>query len=160
MQVKKHIIKYGTANPIKNLVGQWSDLDVEHLGIEHLIENYFEWLKEKTILKQVEDCVEITTPFTDRHNDLIQIYFKKNENVLTDDGHTLADLKLSGFLYDNEKHRQVLFGILNGLGIVQSDNELLVSVNQDNFSLKKHNLIQAILAVNSLSYSLQMSSND
>ena len=45
--------------------------------IDTLIESYFKWLKDKTIVKQLSDnWTEITTPYLDRHNDYLQIYAK------------------------------------------------------------------------------------
>ena len=46
------------------------------------------WLRDNTILRQMEDWVEITTPYVDRHNDRLQIYAKRQQEgyVLTDDG--------------------------------------------------------------------------
>jgi len=122
--------------------------------IERLTENYFRWLKDKTMLKQLHDWVEITTPFLDRHNDYIQIYITKKQDqfVLTDDGYTIADLEQSGCSLESEKRKQILQMTLNGFGVLQKEGELMVYANQENFSLKKHNLIQAILAVNDLFY--------
>lgn len=122
--------------------------------IERLTVNYFTWLKDKTMLKQLHDWVEITTPFLDRHNDYIQIYIKKENNqfILTDDGYTIADLRQSGCLLESEKRKRILQITLNGLGVSQTEGELMVYATQENFSLKKHNLIQAILAVNDLFY--------
>ena len=124
------------------------------LEIEQLTENYFKWLKDKTRLKQLHDWVEITTPFLDRHNDYIQIYIKKAQNqfILTDDGYTIADLKQSGCLLESEKRKRILQITLNGFGVSQQAGELMVHATLENFSLKKHNLIQAILAVNDLFY--------
>ena len=46
--------------------------------IDVLIENYFEWLKDNTSTKLINDTwSEITTPYLDRHNDCLQIYAKK-----------------------------------------------------------------------------------
>jgi len=122
--------------------------------IEQLTENYFIWLKDKTILKQLHDWVEITTPFLDRHNDYIQLYVRKEQSqfVLTDDGYTIADLKQAGCLLESEKRKQILQMTLNGFGILQKGEELITYATQENFGLKKHNLIQAILAVNDLFY--------
>ena len=124
------------------------------LEIEQFIENYFTWLKDKTLLKQLHDWVEITTPFLDRHNDYIQIYIKKDQNqfILTDDGYTIADLRQSGCLLETEKRKRILQITLNGFGVSQQAGELIVYATPENFSLKKHNLIQAILAVNDLFY--------
>jgi hypothetical protein len=122
--------------------------------IERLTINYFTWLKDKTMLKQLHDWVEITTPFLDRHNDYIQIYIKKENNqfILTDDGYTIADLRQSGCLLESENRKRILQITLNGFGVSQKEGELMVYATQENFSLKKHNLIQAILAVNDLFY--------
>ena len=38
--------------------------------IQRLTDEYHVWLREKTILRSVDDWVEITTPYLDRHNDL------------------------------------------------------------------------------------------
>jgi hypothetical protein len=122
--------------------------------IERLTENYFRLLKDKTMLKQLHDWVEITTPFLDRHNDYIQIYIAKKQNqfVLSDDGYTIADLQQSGCSLESEKRKRILQITLNGFGVLQKEGELMVYATQENFSLKKHNLIQAILAVNDLFY--------
>jgi len=42
--------------------------------IQSLLDEYMRWLKEKTQLRQIDDWVEITTPYLDRHNDYLQIY--------------------------------------------------------------------------------------
>ncbi|OQX25845.1 MAG: hypothetical protein BWK80_13485 [Desulfobacteraceae bacterium IS3] len=122
--------------------------------IERLTENYFRWLKDKTMLKQLHDWVEITTPFLDRHNDYIQIYIKKKQEqfVLSDDGYTIADLEQSGCSLESEKRKRILQMTLNGFGVLQKESELTVYATHENFSLKKHNLIQAILSVNDLFY--------
>ncbi|WP_341789905.1 DUF1829 domain-containing protein [Rickettsia endosymbiont of Polydrusus tereticollis] len=41
---------------------------------------------------------------------------------------------------------------LNGFGIHKNKNELFIKTNLQNFALSKHNLIQAILAVNDMFY--------
>ena len=43
--------------------------------IEKLLSDYRVWLKDKTTLRDVNgQWVEITTPYLDRHNDVLQIY--------------------------------------------------------------------------------------
>ena len=42
--------------------------------VQKLVERYSVWLKDRKNLREVEDCVEITTPYLDRHNDYLQIY--------------------------------------------------------------------------------------
>src|SRR5439155_122220 len=59
--------------------------------IEKLLHDYREWLKEKTTLREVNNAwVEITTPYLDRHNDMLQIYARAEDGgyVLTDVSYT------------------------------------------------------------------------
>ncbi len=122
--------------------------------IQMLVEQYSSWLKERTHLRELDDCVEITTPYLDRHNDYLQIYAKRAEGgfVLTDDGYVLDDLDLSGCKIDTPKRQAVFRATLNGFGVEPNGNTLQVKASLDNFSLKKHNLVQAMLAVNDLFY--------
>jgi len=118
--------------------------------IEKLTQEYFTWLKDKTILKELEGWVEITTPYLDRHNDYIQIYVKKENNkfVLSDDGYIISDLIQSGCDLNTQKSKELLIAILNSFGVKQlKSGELLVYSTSENFALQKHNLIQAMLAI-------------
>lgn len=122
-----------------------------------LIDRYRVWLKDKTMLRQVKDYVEITTPFLDRHNDYIQIYAKKENGnyLLTDDGYTVQDLELSGCALDSPKRQELLKITLAGFGVNNDNGALTIKTSSDTFPLRKHNLIQAILAVNDLFYLAQ-----
>ncbi|MGH9431203.1 MAG: DUF1829 domain-containing protein [Terriglobia bacterium] len=123
--------------------------------IEKLLNDYRAWLKDKTTLRQVNGSwVEITTPFLDRHNDALQIY-ARGENggyVLTDDRYTLHDLEASGCNLNTEKRKDLLKMTLNGFGVRMNNEALEVHASAENFPARKHNLIQAILAVNDLFY--------
>ncbi len=125
--------------------------------IASLMDKYRDWLRDKTALRQVKDYVEITTPFLDRHNDYIQIYAKKENGgyLLTDDGYTIQDLQLSGCALDSPKRQNLLKVTLAGFGVQSRDETLAVKATPDNFALRKHNLLQAILAVNDLFYLAQ-----
>ena len=122
--------------------------------IRLLTEQYHAWLREKTNLRAIEDWVEITAPFLDRHNDYIQIYVKRTKNgyFLTDDGETIDDLELSGCTLDSPKRKALLRTTLNGFGVQLDGNNkaLVVRTTAKDFALKKHNLLQAMLAVNDL----------
>ena len=122
--------------------------------IQGLIDAYQKWLKEKTTVRSVADWVEITTPYLDRHNDYIQIYAKRLNGgfVLTDDGYTIGDLALSGCKLESTKRQQLLTMTLNGFGVQLKDDALQVLASSDNFPLRKHNLVQAMLAVNDMFY--------
>jgi hypothetical protein len=120
--------------------------------IQKLLEQYRNWLRDKTQLRQLDDWVEITTPFLDRHNDFIQIYAQKHNGgyLLTDDGYTLEDLEQNGCKLQSPKRQELLKMTLNGFGIQMVGDRLQVSASPDNFALRKHNLMQAILAVNDM----------
>lgn len=122
--------------------------------IQKLVERYSVWLKHRTNLREVGDCVEITTPYLDRHNDYLQIYAKRANGgfVLTDDGYVVDDLELSGCKIDSPKRQAMFNATLNGFGVEAKGNALQVKASSNNFSLRKHNLVQAMLAVNDLFY--------
>lgn len=122
--------------------------------IQKLLDQYLAWLRDKTTLRQVKDWIEITTPYLDRHNDYLQIYVKRENSgfIITDDGYTIGDLRLSGCELESKKRRDLLNLTLNGFGVKLVDNALVVHASSDNFALRKHNLVQAMLAVNDLFY--------
>jgi len=119
---------------------------------QDLVDAYVEWLKQKINAKNIDGVCEITTPFLDRHNDHLQIYIKKAGDalILTDDGYIIRDLELSGFDIGTEKRRRSLHSILNGFGARIQGDEIIVEARTENFPQKKHNIIQAMLAVNDL----------
>ena len=123
-------------------------------SIEDLVARYHAWLRDRTALKQVRHWTEITTPFLDRHNDCIQVYVRREESgfLLTDDAHTLNDLEMSGCSLESPKRREMLRTTLNGFGVRLVESALEVHATAENFALRKHNLVQAILAVNDLFY--------
>jgi hypothetical protein len=122
--------------------------------IQNLVDRYHAWLKDKTVLREVADWVEITTPYLDRHNDYIQIYARRGNGgfVLTDDGYTLADLRDSGCKLDSPKRQALLKQTLNGFGVQLVGDRIEVHASADNFALRKHNLVQAVLAVGDMFY--------
>jgi len=122
--------------------------------IQNLLTTYYAWLKDKTELHQLDQWVEITTPYLDRHNDYVQIYVKKTKGgfLLTDDGYTIDDLQQSGCKLDNRKRQAFLKMTLNGFGVKQDGKALQVHASAENFAARKHNLVQAMLAVNDMFY--------
>jgi len=119
-----------------------------------LIDRYYAWLKDKTAWREIKDWVEITTPYLDTHNDYIQIYLKQQngEFILTDDSYTITDLIQSGCSLDSPKRQKLLQTTLNGFGVHLNGQALEVRATHENFALRKHNLLQTILAVNDLFY--------
>ena len=126
--------------------------------IDKLLNDYRAWLRDKTTLREVNgEWVEITTPYLDRHNDALQIYARAENGsyVLTDDSYTIHDLEASGCNLSTEKRQDLLKMTLNGFGVRMNSEALEVHASPDNFPARKHNLIQAILAVNDLFYLAQ-----
>jgi len=122
--------------------------------IQRLLDEYLVWLKDKTLLRQIDQWVEITTPYLDRHNDYLQIYARKANSgyVLTDDGYTIEDLEQSGCKLNSPKRQDLLKMTLNGFGVQLHGEALEVHASPDNFAARKHNLVQAMLAVNDMFY--------
>jgi hypothetical protein len=122
--------------------------------IQRLLDAYHAWLKDRTALRQIDHWIEITTPYLDRHNDYIQIYAKPSNGgfILTDDGYTIEDLEHSGCKLESRKRQDLLKLTLNGFGVQTDGKALQVHASPDNFALRKHNLIQAMLAVNDMFY--------
>ena len=89
--------------------------------VTRLLDEYQSWLRSKTRLRQIQDWVEITTPYLDRHNDYLQICAIRSDEsdgfVLSDDGYILSDLELSGCKVDTPKRRELLRTTLNGFGV-------------------------------------------
>jgi len=121
-------------------------------AVKDLVSQYPVWLRDNTQLREMKDWVEITTPFLDRNNDAIQIYARRlnDSYILTDDGYTLVDLEASGCSLDSDRRQAILRTILNGFGVKLEGNALTVHSDKHQFPLRKHNLIQAVLAVNDL----------
>jgi hypothetical protein len=124
--------------------------------VENLLEEYLSWVKDNTTLRQVDErWVEVTTPYLDRHNDFLQIYLKRDSSgfVLSDDGYVIDDLAMCGCQLNTSKRRDILKVILNGFGVqIGEENQLIVRASSENFALRKHNLIQAMLSVNDIFY--------
>jgi len=126
------------------------------MDIYHVVDSYLSWIKDNTFINAIsgDQQYKITVPFLDRHNDHVEIYIKEIDNGfrLTDDGFTIADLKMSGLNIDSSPKRDQIFKtILNGYGVkVDDDKNLYVDATLHNIGQKKHYLIQAILSVNDM----------
>ena len=121
--------------------------------IEHLVDVYRNWQKDRTTVQSVhKDWVEITTPFLDRHNDMLQIYVKSKDSgyILSDDGQTIRDLEMSGCNIDTPRRKSILQTTLNGFGVNAEHGVITTFANSNTFSFRKHALLQAMLAVNDL----------
>ena len=124
--------------------------------IDKYLEEYFKFLKDKTVVTELPagSWVEISTPFTDVFNDSIDIYAKRSNGkvILSDDGHTLKNLELSGIeISRSAKRKEILDRILLNYGIkLDEKNELITEATENNFPQKKLNLLSAISEANDL----------
>ncbi len=124
--------------------------------IRELLDQYSKWLRDKTTLRRInEKWIEITTPHLDRHNDYVQVYCRldpDNGLVLSDGGYIIDDLKSSGCELKTPKRQGLLRMTLNGFGVQLEGDSLIIHATPETFPLQKHNLVQAMLAVNDLFY--------
>lgn len=77
---------------------------------------------------------------------------KRNNRIkLSDNGYTIADLRMSGLEINTPKRESILKTVLNGFGVkLNGNDELYIEASQQNIGQKKHYLLQAILAVNDM----------
>lgn len=135
-------------------ISEYRSPNVLKMDCQQIIDDYLKWIKDNTVARTVEEgkICSISTPFLDRHNDHLDIYILKNNGTfrLTDNGYTIADLKMSGFEINTPKRDSILKTALNGFGVKMIVDELFVEATANNIGQKKHYLIQAILAVNDM----------
>lgn len=123
--------------------------------VKQMLDSHLRWLKDSTRVKDIGDTwVEVTTPYLDRHNDMLQYYVRRSGAgfLLTDGGEIIEDLAASGCKLDSEKRKSLLSMTLRGFGITNNEGSLEVKATTNDFPLKQHSLIQAMLAVNDLFY--------
>ena len=129
------------------------------VSLEELKNSYINWVKQKIKLTDINGIIEITTPLLDRHNDHLQIYVisQGDKLKLTDDGYILTDLLLSGCDIHSSPKRETMFKtILNGFGVQCSKNdELYIEATLDDFPQKKNMLLQAMIAVNDMFFTVR-----
>lgn len=122
--------------------------------VQNLLEEYWRWLRDKTTTRTINGHLEITTPYLDRHNDCLRIYASQRGNgyLLSDDSYIIDDLEMSGCPLDRGKRLALLKTTLNGFGVRLNQNALEIDASRETFAVRKHNLVQAMLAVNDLFY--------
>ncbi len=123
--------------------------------MKELVNSYVEWIKQGLTLREVGNgWHEVTTPFLNHKNDMIELFLKHDDNqvLLSDGGNTISELILSGVNIDNSKRRSnELNSIIRSFGIQRNgDNEIYARTDARKFPEVKHRLIQAILAIDDL----------
>jgi hypothetical protein len=126
------------------------------------LNSYWEWLRDNTELKSVDkEWVVITTPFLNRHNDALEIFVRKEgeKYLLTDGGEIIKDLEMCGC--EINKSRSVSLEVmLNGYGVKLDDNKesLILHASKEDFGKKKLRLLEAMMSVDDLFYTVSPSS--
>ena len=124
--------------------------------VKRLLDDYWRWLRDNTVLKaDGNDWAVITTPFLDRHNDFLEIYVRRDGNgfLLTDTGAVIRDLDMSGCPVIRTR-REKLLRTVRGFGVALDDDALCVHCTSQDFGQKKHALVQAMLSVDDLFYTV------
>lgn len=121
--------------------------------MKDLVESYITWLKQKINYREINGYYEITTPFVNHINDYIQFYLKKDERdhiYITDDGEALNNLEMAGVDINQPARRKELEIIINGFGVRLKGNELTTMATPATFPIRKHNFLQAMMAIDDL----------
>lgn len=113
-------------------------------------EKLLQWLKENTTEEQFDNCIEVTTTLSDRHNDCLQFYIEQVDNqlILTDNGNVINDLELCGM--DISSYRTSLQDIANQYGVEIVEDEICVAATVDSLTQKKYSLIQTMSTISNL----------
>lgn len=119
---------------------------------ERLVQQYVDWVKLNLSVDQQDGMCIITTPLLDRHHDNLQIYAERSgtEILLSDDGYTLRDLKISGLEINTEVRTEALNQAIRPFGVEVRGDELRLIASESDFPQRKHDLLQAMLAVGDL----------
>ena len=122
--------------------------------IRRLLDAYHAWHERKIARRQTNQWMEITTLYLDRHNYYLQIYVKHADDgfVLADDGYMVDDLEKAECKLENRRRQDLLQMTLHGFDVRMDSKALQVHVSSDNFALRKHNQVQAMLSVNEVFY--------
>lgn len=123
------------------------------LNQDQLKRSYINWLNARISIDDLDGVYQITSPFLDVNNDRLQLYVVNEGDYLrlSDDGHIINELEMSGCNISNSKRRlEILSFILNKFGIKKSGEELFIHATLDDFPQKKHFLLQAMLSVNDM----------
>ncbi|WP_270671349.1 DUF1828 domain-containing protein [Staphylococcus hominis] len=118
--------------------------------IEQKMNEYFNWLKQSYKYKEMDSSTEITTPFRNHLNDYIRIYvdfLPDNSIILSDDGLTLNELKMSNINIKTKARNRIMQSILNQFNLSLKDDEIIAHVKNESFAQSKHDLIQGILKI-------------
>ena len=120
------------------------------------IDDYLKWLKLNMTEEKLDNgIIEITTPFLDKNNDYTQIYVQKkdqNKLVISDYGYIISELIMLGIDMNLPKRKEIIQTIVNRFGVKLINDTITVECVLEDYPKAKHNLLQAMLAVDDIFY--------
>ena len=119
------------------------------------IKEYANWFKQNSAQRFVNGYTEVTTPFLDSHNDMIQFYVKRENNnfLFTDDGYTLADIEMNGLNLSTAKREELIDSLADSLNVKIIDGAITVEAPSPTLVPQtEHIMIQAILKFGDMFY--------
>lgn len=123
-------------------------------NIDKFIDDYIKWLKSNiTTYKFNNNVAEITLPFLNQINDYIQIYLIKGSNnqyILSDDGETINNLKMSGINLDTNSRAKILDKILKSYGAFIDNDAINIKFSEMNLPQSLNAMIQAMHSVSDM----------
>ena len=126
---------------------------------EKLVKGYTKWLGSEIEVRCIDEWIEVTTPFLDRHNDFLQIFACRRDEdwMLTDDSYVITDLSQSGCDIERGSRREELLEtVLKGYGVRrEEDDQLVVLASDQEFPQRIHDLLQAMMSVDDLFFTTQ-----
>lgn len=122
---------------------------MQEIGVKDFIKEYIDWIKNNSAQIQINDYVEISTPFLDSHNDYLQLYIKHEGDryILTDDGAVINDLIMNGCDVSTKKRREMINQLAASLGVTIKGKEIQTEASVGNIAQKQHSMYQAMLKI-------------
>lgn len=119
---------------------------------QQLAQKYVDWLGQDIKSDSIGGVCTLTVPFLDRHRDFLQIYVTTTPEgqIISDDGYTIRDLRISGLDIETPRRREALSQIIRTFDIHQNGDEISVIASDNDFPQRQHELIQAMLAIGDL----------
>ena len=122
--------------------------------LDNAINEYVTFLKSHLKKSDLQNgWFSITTPFLNMFNDCIEIYCRKDDDIITlsDGKETLRNLELFGVNISRSKiKKSILSSILLNYGITLQDGELIAKTSMKGFGQTKHNLICCITEISDM----------
>ena len=117
------------------------------------ITQYTNWIKSNSAQRFVNGFYEISTPFLDSHNDVIQFYVQRtgNEFFFTDDGYTLSDIQMNGLNLSTQKLKTMIDNLAISLNVEIKDGSITAKASSPAaVAQTEHKMIQAMLKFNDM----------